>query len=37
MPLTHHISISIQALTQKLNPCPLPALSRLMRPFHSHT
>ena len=31
MPLTHHISISVQVLTPKLNPCPLPILiSRLM-------
>ena len=26
MPFTHLISISVQALTPKLNPCPLPAL-----------
>ena len=31
MPLTHHTSISVQALTPKLNPRPLPTLvSRLM-------
>ena len=27
MPLTHHISTSVQALTPKLNPTPLPALA----------
>ena len=31
MPLTHHISISVEVLTPKLNPFPLPALiNRLM-------
>ena len=42
MPLTHHVSISVQALTPKVNPSSLPALiSRLMNlttpTYNQHT